>query len=239
MSKSFSKRKWDVSPVAKQGKHACFTLIELLVVIAIIAILAAMLLPALSQARQRGRLSSCINNLAQTAKMHFMYANQSDEWIVNYYVATPGNWIASFIEAGLIKRPLLPNLRCPSLPPENEDDATAGTFYGMMRNKDVPYKVGRPRFEKVAQDVAPSKFPFLLDSVRDVSNSLEQTYFLAWVGTSNFDTTRKIHLRHLGSAAAAAADGHVKTAKQDEHISGFYWGTKEPTSAFFKFGGGR
>ena len=142
-------------------KH--FTLIELLVVIAIIAILAAMLLPALSQARQRGRTSSCVNNLAQAGKMHLMYANQNDEWIVSYYVATPGNWIASFIESNLIKRPLLPNLRCPALPPEKEEDATAGTFYGMTRNKDVPYKVGRPRFEKVVKDVTPSKFPFLMD----------------------------------------------------------------------------
>ena len=64
-----------------------FTLIELLVVIAIIAILAAMLLPALASARQRGLRSSCQSQLKQLGTIMLQYADENNNW------GAPGtNW---------------------------------------------------------------------------------------------------------------------------------------------------
>jgi prepilin-type N-terminal cleavage/methylation domain-containing protein len=71
-------RRW-LSPMLNWKCHSAFTLIELLVVIAIIAILAGLLLPALSRAREKGQRTVCKSNMRQVTLGAILYGNDHAE----------------------------------------------------------------------------------------------------------------------------------------------------------------
>ncbi len=185
-----------------------FTLIELLVVIAIIAILAAILFPVFSRAREKARQASCLSNLKQLALAWEMYAQDYDEVCLIYTLGTTQmTWPDGSTAEGRWHSVLMPYVKnmqifnCPSNRFRWDGGYTQALRLGYNRYLGQVVALSRIR--------EPAVTLLFADTDHDASSTAPRSY----VVEANRYVDGFLSDRHNKVCNVALADGHAKAYK--------------------------